>query len=128
MSPEEARELVASNHRAVLITRRSGGGLQTSPVLVGVDDEPTIVKLANGWVISNVGGGPTDDNPRSCWYHRPIPLAPAPSATSGWPTSTASIRSGARAGPRFLTPPKVHSQEIRCYMHDPTGQTTGVPT
>jgi PPOX class probable F420-dependent enzyme len=35
VGPDDAREFVASNHRAVLITRRSGGGLQTSPVLVG---------------------------------------------------------------------------------------------
>jgi PPOX class probable F420-dependent enzyme len=39
MSPDDARKFVASNHRAVLITRRASGGLQTSPVLVGVDDE-----------------------------------------------------------------------------------------
>ena len=37
-------------------------------------------------------------------------------------------------GAEFLTPPKVHSREIRCYMRDPdghlieVGQTTGVPT
>jgi PPOX class probable F420-dependent enzyme len=43
MSPDEAQEFVASNHRAVLITRRSGGGLQASPVLVGVDDEGKVV-------------------------------------------------------------------------------------
>jgi PPOX class probable F420-dependent enzyme len=43
MSPDEVRAFVASNHRAVLITRRSGGGLQTSPVLVGVDDEGKLV-------------------------------------------------------------------------------------
>jgi PPOX class probable F420-dependent enzyme len=43
MSPNDAREFVASNHRAVLVTRRSGGGLQTSPVLVGVDDEEKVV-------------------------------------------------------------------------------------
>ena len=43
MSPDEARKFVASNHRAVLVTRRSGGGLQTSPVLVGVDDEGKVV-------------------------------------------------------------------------------------
>jgi len=30
---------------------------------VVMDGEPTIVKLANGWVIINVGGGPTDDKP-----------------------------------------------------------------
>jgi PPOX class probable F420-dependent enzyme len=43
MSPDDARELVASNHRAVLITHRASGGLQTSPVLVGVDDEGKVV-------------------------------------------------------------------------------------
>jgi PPOX class probable F420-dependent enzyme len=43
MSPNEAREFVASNHWAVLVTRRSSGGLQTSPVLVGVDDEGNVV-------------------------------------------------------------------------------------
>jgi PPOX class probable F420-dependent enzyme len=41
--PDDARKFVASNHRAVLITRRSSGGLQTSPVLVGVDGEGTLV-------------------------------------------------------------------------------------
>jgi hypothetical protein len=30
---------------------------------VVLDGEPTIVKLANGWVTINVGGGPTDDKP-----------------------------------------------------------------
>jgi PPOX class probable F420-dependent enzyme len=43
MSLDDARKFVASNHRAVLITRRSNGGLQTSPVLVGVDDEGKLV-------------------------------------------------------------------------------------
>jgi PPOX class probable F420-dependent enzyme len=43
VGPDDAREFVASNHRAVLITRRAGGGLQTSPVLVGVDDEGKLV-------------------------------------------------------------------------------------
>jgi PPOX class probable F420-dependent enzyme len=43
MDPDDARAFVAGNHRAVLITRRSGGGLQTSPVLVGVDGEGKLV-------------------------------------------------------------------------------------
>ena len=43
MRPGEAQAFVASNHRAVLVTRRHGGGLQTSPVLVGVDDEGKVV-------------------------------------------------------------------------------------
>jgi PPOX class probable F420-dependent enzyme len=48
MRPDEAREFVASNHRAVLITRRSSGGLQTSPVLVGVDDEGVVISTREG--------------------------------------------------------------------------------
>jgi PPOX class probable F420-dependent enzyme len=43
VGPDDAQEFVASNHRAVLITRRSSGGLQTSPVLVGVDGEGKLV-------------------------------------------------------------------------------------
>jgi PPOX class probable F420-dependent enzyme len=43
VSPDDAREFVTSNHRAVLITRRASGGLQTSPVLVGVDGEGKLV-------------------------------------------------------------------------------------
>jgi PPOX class probable F420-dependent enzyme len=43
VGPDDAREFVASNHRAVLITRRSSGGLQTSPVLVGVDGQGKVV-------------------------------------------------------------------------------------
>jgi PPOX class probable F420-dependent enzyme len=43
VGPDDAREFVASNHRAVLVTRRAGGGLQTSPVLVGVDGEGRLV-------------------------------------------------------------------------------------
>jgi PPOX class probable F420-dependent enzyme len=39
MTEDEAREFVASNHRAVLVTRKRDGGLQTSPVLVGLDGD-----------------------------------------------------------------------------------------
>ncbi|MGH2721382.1 MAG: PPOX class F420-dependent oxidoreductase [Actinomycetota bacterium] len=43
MGPDDARKFVASNHRAILIARRASGGLQTSPVLVGVDGEGKLV-------------------------------------------------------------------------------------
>jgi PPOX class probable F420-dependent enzyme len=43
VGPDDAREFVADHHRAVLVTRRSGGGLQTSPVLVGIDGEGKLV-------------------------------------------------------------------------------------
>jgi PPOX class probable F420-dependent enzyme len=43
MTPEEARDFAARNHRAVLITRKQDGGLQTSPVTVGVDDDGVVI-------------------------------------------------------------------------------------
>jgi PPOX class probable F420-dependent enzyme len=39
MDLDEARDFVRAHHRAVLATRRRGGDLQQSPVLVGVDDQ-----------------------------------------------------------------------------------------
>jgi PPOX class probable F420-dependent enzyme len=43
MDVADARDFVAENHRAVLVTRRSDGSLQTSPITVGVDDKNKIV-------------------------------------------------------------------------------------
>ena len=43
MTPEEARAFVADNHRAVMVTRKSDGGVQTSPLTVGVDDEKIVI-------------------------------------------------------------------------------------
>ena len=39
MDIADARAFLRDNHRAVLATRRRDGSLQTSPVVVGVDDE-----------------------------------------------------------------------------------------
>jgi PPOX class probable F420-dependent enzyme len=43
MNIDQARDFLKTNHRAVLTTYRQDGGLQMSPVLVGVDKD--------GWVI-----------------------------------------------------------------------------
>ena len=43
MTPDQAREFVANNHQAVMITHRSAGGLQTSPVTVGIDGDGKVV-------------------------------------------------------------------------------------
>ena len=43
MTPEDARGFVADHHRAVLITRRRDGRLQTSPVTVGADDHGVVM-------------------------------------------------------------------------------------
>lgn len=39
MNIDEAREFLRENHRAVLATLRSDGGLQMSPILTTVDDD-----------------------------------------------------------------------------------------
>ena len=89
---------------------------------VVMDGEPTIVKLANGWVIINVGGGPTDDKPG-------VVLAPpsdANRASAFLNIRVADIQAAyqqwSSRGADFLTPPKDHGVEIRCYMRDPDGQ------
>jgi PPOX class probable F420-dependent enzyme len=43
VTPEEARRFIAENHRAVMVTRRADGGLQTSPITVGVDEDGKVV-------------------------------------------------------------------------------------
>jgi catechol 2,3-dioxygenase-like lactoylglutathione lyase family enzyme len=88
---------------------------------VVTEGEPTAVKLANGWIIINVGGGPTDDKPDVVLEppkdsHRTssflnIRVADIQKAYAEWKGK----------GAEFLTPPKQHAREIRCYMRDPDG-------
>jgi lactoylglutathione lyase len=88
---------------------------------VVLDGEPTIVKLANGWVTINVGGGPTDDKPE-------VILEPPtdPTRTSAFLNIRvadihAVYEEWRSKGAEFLTEPKVHASEIRCYIRDPDG-------
>jgi catechol 2,3-dioxygenase-like lactoylglutathione lyase family enzyme len=88
---------------------------------VVLDGEPTIVKLANGWVIINLGGGPTDDKPE-------VTLEPPgdPNRASAFLNLRvadvhACYQEWRSKGAEFLTPPKDHAREIRCYMRDPDG-------
>jgi catechol 2,3-dioxygenase-like lactoylglutathione lyase family enzyme len=83
--------------------------------------EPTFIRLANAWVILNVGGGPTDDKPD-------VILAPPNDlrrASAFMNIRVADVRACYRdwsaKGATFLTPPKDHGEEIRCYMRDPDG-------
>jgi lactoylglutathione lyase len=85
------------------------------------DGEPTIIQLANSWVIVNVGGGPTDDKPA-------VTLRPPENldeATSFMNIRVADVwacyRLWKSRGARFLTEPKDHPTEIRCYLRDPDG-------
>ena len=77
VTPEQAREFVANNHRAVMITRRSAGGLQTSPVTVGInsDGEVVISSRETAYKVRNLRRHPTAT---LCVLHRQLlrPLDP----------------------------------------------------
>jgi hypothetical protein len=66
---------------------------------VVLDGEPTIVKLANSWVIINVGGGPTDDKPEVVLEPPADPTRASAFLNLRWPISRPPTRSGAPAGP-----------------------------
>ena len=83
--------------------------------------EPTIVQVANSWIIVNVGGGPTDDKPTVTLH---TPQNPD-EATSFMNIRVANVHAcyqeWRQKGAEFLTEPKDHVAEIRCYMRDPDG-------
>jgi len=83
--------------------------------------DPCIIKLANSWIILNVGGGPTDDKP-DVTLAAPTDLKTASSFLN---IRVANIRAKYEEwrskGAQFLTPPIDRGAEIRCYMRDPDG-------
>jgi hypothetical protein len=58
-----------------------------------MEGEPSTVALANGWIIINVGGGPTDDKP--------------------------TVTLEAPQDPDRVSRPRDRGREIRCYVRDP---------
>jgi catechol 2,3-dioxygenase-like lactoylglutathione lyase family enzyme len=83
--------------------------------------EPSFVALANSWIIINRGGGPTDDKPTVT-----LETPSDPSRTSSFLNiRVADIKAvydeWSARGANFLTPPKEHTSEIRCYIRDPDG-------
>ena len=95
-----------------------------SRILGGVivrQGQPTIIQLANSWVIVNVGGGPTDDKP-TVTLRPPARLEEASNFMNIRVADVlACYEDWKRKGAEFLTEPKDHGSEIRCYMRDPDG-------
>jgi catechol 2,3-dioxygenase-like lactoylglutathione lyase family enzyme len=99
---------------------------------VVMEGPPSIVKLANTWIIINEGGGPTDDKPEVTLH---VPDDPA-RASAFLNIRVADIHQvyidWSAKGASFLTPPIDRGAEIRCYLRDPdghlieVGQATGV--
>jgi len=98
-----------------------------------LDGEPTIVALANSWIIINLGGPPTDDKP-TVTLEPPSDLDRVSSFLNIRVADIDSIYEQWRTrGAEFLTAPTDRGVELRCYMRDPdghlieVGQTTLVP-
>jgi catechol 2,3-dioxygenase-like lactoylglutathione lyase family enzyme len=86
-----------------------------------MDGEPSMVALANGWIIINVGGGPTEDKPTVT-----LETPPDPNRTSSFlnirvADIEAVYADWSERGAEFLTPPQDRQDEIRCYVRDPDG-------
>jgi catechol 2,3-dioxygenase-like lactoylglutathione lyase family enzyme len=100
-------------------SRRLYAGVLGGEVLRG--GEPSIIALANSWIIINAGGPPTDDKPT-------VTLEPPrdPDHVSSFLNiRVADIHAVCETwgdrGAEFLTPPADRGPELRCYLRDPDG-------
>ena len=92
------------------------------PVISGeAGDEVTYVALANSWIIINVGGGPTEDKPTVTLETPPDPDRVSSFLNIRVADIQAVYDKWSARGAEFLTPPKQHETEIRCYIRDPDG-------
>ena len=85
------------------------------------EGEPTFLQLGNIWLTINGGGGPTDDKPE---------VAASPPRDQNVLSIFLNLRVTdikryydlwSSRGAKFITEPKVHAKELRCYMRDPDG-------
>jgi lactoylglutathione lyase len=85
------------------------------------EGEPTFLWLGNIWITIKGGGGGTDDKPD---------VIAAPPRDPNLLSNFLNLRVAdigrcyevwSSRGAKFITEPKVHATEMRCYMRDPDG-------
>jgi len=85
------------------------------------EGEPTFLRLGSIWLIINRGGGPTDDKPE---------VVASPPRDQNVLSIFLNLRVTdikryydlwSSRGEKFITEPKVHATELRCYMRDLDG-------
>jgi lactoylglutathione lyase len=85
------------------------------------EGEPTFLQLGNIWLTINRGGGPTDDKPE---------VFASPPRDQNVLSIFLNLRVTdikryydlwSSRGAKFITEPKIHATELRCYMRDPDG-------
>ena len=79
------------------------------------------VALANGFIVINMGGGPTDDKPTVTLETPRHPDRVSRFLNIRVDDVHAVYAEWSARGAQFLTPPKQHQYEIRCYLRDPDG-------
>jgi catechol 2,3-dioxygenase-like lactoylglutathione lyase family enzyme len=88
---------------------------------VVMEGEPTILQVANSWVIINVGGGPTEDKPKVVLETPADPNRVSAFLNIRVADIQRCYEEWSSKGAEFLTPPQDRGAEIRCYMRDPDG-------
>ena len=88
---------------------------------VVLERDPVIMQVANTWIILNEGGGPTDDKPDVTLTTPPDPKTTSAFMNIRVADIAAAYRDWSARGAEFLTEPKDHGREIRCYIRDPDG-------
>jgi catechol 2,3-dioxygenase-like lactoylglutathione lyase family enzyme len=83
--------------------------------------EPTNIALANSFIVINGGGGPTDDKPTVTLETPSDPDRVSSFLNIRVTDIHAAYAEWSARGAQFLTPPKQHQYEIRCYIRDPDG-------
>jgi catechol 2,3-dioxygenase-like lactoylglutathione lyase family enzyme len=83
--------------------------------------EPTNIELANSFIVINAGGGPTDDKPTVTLETPSNPDRVSSFLNIRVTDIHAVYTEWSARGAQFLTPPKQHQYEIRCYIRDPDG-------
>ncbi|WP_405431695.1 VOC family protein [Micromonospora sp. NBC_00617] len=85
------------------------------------DANPLIMKFFNSYIIINVEGGPTDDKP-TVQAKAPVDANTLSCAMNVRVRDIRTLYTEWKArGADFLTEPKDHGTEIRCYLRDPDG-------
>jgi lactoylglutathione lyase len=97
------------------------------------EGEPTVLRLGNIWLTINGGGGGTDDKPDVVASPPRDPNVLSIFLNLRVTDIERYYELWSSRGAKFLTDPKVHARELRCYMRDPdgylieVGQTTMTP-
>jgi predicted enzyme related to lactoylglutathione lyase len=89
-------------------------------VSMGDGDAPPYIKIANIWLILNVGGGPTPDKP-TVTLKTPDPNQISSFMNIRVADIQACYKLWKSRGATFLTEPIKKYGETRCYIRDPDG-------